>query len=90
MSIEELRQKISQSTVFACITPKEPDAQQAAQIGLAILMDKPIVLINFDGRTVPEKLRLVADKIFEADSSDPDSLKELAPEIAKFADQITQ
>ena len=56
------------------------DIEFAVQIGAAILMEKPLILLVQEGRTVPPKLLKVADRIIETDLRD----------TAKAQDQIAQ
>src|SRR5262245_37075631 len=46
------------------------DIEFALQIGAAILLEKPLVLVVQSGRTVLPKLRAIADKIIEMDLDD--------------------
>lgn len=59
---------ISESAVFMTLVPdSEGDVQFWAQLGCAIMLDKPILAVAIRGRDVPPKLRLVADEIVRAD-----------------------
>jgi len=67
---------ISKSAVFMSLVPdEEGDVQFWAQLGCAIMLDKPIIAVAIRGRDVPPKLRLVADEIVRADI-DTDSGKQ--------------
>jgi hypothetical protein len=43
------------------------DIKFAVELGLAIMLDKPLVAVVMPGAPVPAKLRRVADRIIEAD-----------------------
>ena len=43
------------------------DIQFALQIGAAILLEKPLILLVQRGRVIPPKLRAIADRIIEVD-----------------------
>lgn len=65
---EDAMQKIAQSAVVMSIVPSgEPDIKYAVELGLGILMDKPLVLVVMPGTEIPEHLRRVADRIIYAD-----------------------
>lgn len=56
----------------------ELDVQYAMELGLMILMDKPVIVIAAPGEAVPEKLRLIADKIlYVNDPRSPGAKKQL-------------
>lgn len=46
------------------------DIQFAVQIGAAILLEKPLILVVGVGRVVPPKLLAIADKIVNVDFND--------------------
>jgi len=68
-------EELGQSALFAgIVTPnylKSPECM--LQIGAALCLNKPIVLIVFDRTDVPPKLAQVADKIIMASREDPSS-----------------
>jgi hypothetical protein len=39
------------------------DVKHAVELGLSIMMDKPIIAVALDGRPVPEKMLKVADAV---------------------------
>ena len=70
--VEQFRREqvagISESAMFMSIVPDdEGDVQFWAQLGCAIMLDKPILAVAIRGRDVPPKLRLIADKVVRAD-----------------------
>lgn len=65
----EVLPQIKASATVLTIVPrsKDGDIQLMLQIGAAVLLDKPIVLVVFEKREVPPRLARIADKIIEAD-----------------------
>lgn len=62
----ELPRKIEQSAIVCSLVPKDgPDAKFAVELGMAIMLDKPIMLVVPPGTHVPEHLARVADDIVE-------------------------
>jgi hypothetical protein len=57
------------------------DVQFAVQIGAAVLLEKPLLVIAMIGRPVPPKLERIADRIIYTSGVDDPSTKD---EIAKF------
>ena len=43
------------------------DIEFALQIGASILLEKPLILLVHQGRSIPPKLRAIADRIIETD-----------------------
>ena len=88
----ELVPKIEGSTIFVSITPDRPekvDVKFAVELGLAIMMDKPIIATFRPGTKIPEKLAKVVDRFIElGDLSDPVSNKRISDEIRSFAQEI--
>lgn len=64
---EGLVPKIENSAVCVSINPRDGgvDAKFAVELGVMIMLDKPILVINTDDRPIPAKLRLVADKVVD-------------------------
>lgn len=48
----------------------DPDPKIAVELGYTILLDKPPILVVPHGRSVPERLRRAADRIFDYDDLD--------------------
>lgn len=75
-AVRENYQKISGSTVF-CVLYNEKMINQVipiVQMGLAVYLDKPIVLLVPKGVHVAANLRAMATAIAEFDPADPASL----------------
>lgn len=79
---KELISKIQGSDICVSITPRgAPDAKFCVELGLAIMLNKPIVAVIQPGTQVPEKLTRVVDRFVEADLDNPDGLQHLATTI---------
>lgn len=62
--------KMRESASVLMIAPnlsEKFDIEFALQIGAAILLEKPLILLVPAGRVIPPKLRAIADRIIEAD-----------------------
>jgi hypothetical protein len=55
------------AAVVSICPPGEPDIKFAVELGLAIMLDKPLLILVGPGRDVPEHLRRVADELVVAD-----------------------
>lgn len=82
----ELIPKIESSAFSVSLVPRgETDIKFAIELGLCIMMDKPILAMVPKGVVVPERLRRVADKIVEWDSDgDHEAHAAVGQEIATF------
>jgi len=69
----ELIPKIESSAATISIVPKgETDIKFAVELGLSIMLGKPIILLVVPGAKVPAKLARVADAIIEGTPDDPE------------------
>jgi hypothetical protein len=61
----EVLPKLLATEVVCSIVPGKPagDLKFALETGLAIALGKPLILVAFDDRDIPEKLEKVADDI---------------------------
>jgi hypothetical protein len=81
--------KMENISLFVSITPNSEkiDIKFATEMGIAILMDKPIVAIIRRGQDIPKKLSRVVDRFIEVDDNyDPtvgDRIKEAIKEMVK-------
>jgi hypothetical protein len=57
--------------VMTLVPDGEPDIKFAVELGLSIMLNKPIVTIRRPGTPLAEKLKQVADADLELDLSDP-------------------
>jgi hypothetical protein len=59
--------QLKTSGVFLNITPPdgELDVKQCTELGAALLLGKPMLLVVAKGRTIPERLRRYADVVLD-------------------------
>lgn len=87
--------KMAESASVLMIAPnmtEKFDIEFALQIGASILLEKPLILLVHDGRTIPPKLRAIADRIIETDLDKftmdaPDIQRQLTQAIKDFGKQ---
>ena len=66
--------------------PEKFNIDYALQIGAAVLLNKPLLVLVTPGIELPPKLRVVADEIIEASLDDVDtSAPELGARVKAFA-----
>lgn len=70
----DLVPKLRGSAISASLVPEEgkTDFKFAVELGLSIMMDKPIIAMVQPGQVLPERMIRVADAIVELDMNDPD------------------
>lgn len=66
---EKVLPDIASSVHVMVLSPEEPDVKVMLEIGAAILLDKPLILLVPPGRTVLPRLQRVADKVIKIDIS---------------------
>jgi hypothetical protein len=64
---ETLTQMDASAFVLSIVPTGGTDIKFAVELGLAIMLDKPLLAIVAPGAEVPNKLRLVANEVVEAD-----------------------
>ena len=67
--------------------PHKVDAKFAVELGVMIMLDKPIIAVVAPGTTVPEKLKLVADKIIVAKLEDDDTAQKIRDAVAELQEK---
>lgn len=73
---KEVLPKVIESGVFISITPanpKELDIKFAVELGMAVMLDKPIIAIIRPGTKIPEKLARVVEHFVECDNGVEDT-----------------
>jgi hypothetical protein len=69
---ENVLPMVEESNAFAAIAPQgEPDIKFCVELGLGLMLDKPIVVIARARRDVPPKLWLIAEAVLIGDIGDP-------------------
>lgn len=69
---EDLYPMLANSAMTVSIAPEEADVKFAVELGFSIMLDKPLVIVVPPGRTVPNRLRKIADAVVEGDFTDPE------------------
>lgn len=77
--------KIDGSVATISLVPTgKTDVKFALELGLSIMLDKPILAVVAPGAEVPERLRRVIDAVVEADIETPEGREVLQTGIQKF------
>lgn len=78
---------IDDSKVFVSLFSKDmtKDAIPCLQLGLAIMLDKPIIVVADPRDDIPENLQHCATAIFQGDPGDPKFQEFLAQELQRLA-----
>src|SRR3954471_7136654 len=71
-------------TMIAPDISAEFDVYFALQVGAALVLEKPIVLIADRSRTLSPKLERLADRIINVDFADPDWAEKSREELEQF------
>lgn len=81
--------KVSASALTVSLVPTgETDIKFAVELGLSIMLDKPIIAVVQPGTRVPERLIRVADRIVEADVYSEQGRERLQEAIGKAMAEI--
>lgn len=73
-AVDELIPMISDSALTVSLVPDQAgvdDIKFALELGLSIMLDKPIIVAVVPGRRIPDHLARVADTIIDYDPADP-------------------
>lgn len=71
-AITKLLPKMKASDVVVSIASDSPDVKQATEIGFALLLGKPVVILKNTVEELPPGLVRAADKIIEGSVTDQD------------------
>lgn len=77
--------KNSDIYVAICPTPDKVDAKFAVELGVAVMLDKPMVAVVKPGTPISEKLSRVIDRFIECDISQPSERERLAGILKQMA-----
>jgi len=75
------------------VDPASVDIKFAVELGLMIMLDKPIIMVIQPNQVLPEKLRRVADDIVVHDPEHPDpkvlieAMRKINPNAGKKASE---
>jgi hypothetical protein len=77
---------VEESSVCISLCPAEGkvDIKFAVELGMMIMLDKPIIAVADNDDDIPDKLRLVADKIVVADISTPRGRSQFMSALNEF------
>jgi hypothetical protein len=81
---EHVLKQMVESAVVMSIVPEEPDIKIAVELGMAIYLNKPIVLLALPGIPIPPKLERVADKIVSCDIDTEEGQEKLMEAIREM------
>lgn len=87
-----LIQKMVDSAMVMSLVPSEDfDVKFAVELGAAIMLDKPIVVVAIQGRDVPPGLRRVARAVIEAGDIDTEAGRmELERKLRPILDNLKE
>lgn len=89
--LAELVPMIDASAVSVSIVPNDgADVKFAVELGISLMLDKPIVLAVVPGRKVPEHLARVADEIIELDIKSPDTSRLVQEAVRRVLDRTNK
>lgn len=89
--LDDMVPKMEGSALVCSIVPgdREGDVKFWVELGASIMLDKPIVIVAFDDKPIPAKLRQVADEVVVCPQGvDPSSSEELARAINRVIGQL--
>lgn len=82
---ENTVKQMAESAFVTQLVPKgETDVKFAVELGLSIMLDKPILALAQPGAPIPPKLRQVADRIIVADLDLEEDRERVAQAIEEF------
>ena len=83
--------KMAGSALTVTLAPGgEPDIKFAVELGLSIMLNKPIIIVKEPGQVLPDKLLKVADDVIEVEwRGSPIATKNaIADAISRYVDNI--
>jgi hypothetical protein len=83
----ELIPMIEGSSVAVSLCPPDgkTDVKFAVELGMMIMLNKPIIVVANPGQTVPPKLVMVADRVVHADITTADGRLVFMKALEEFA-----
>ncbi len=86
---ENLYPKMDSSGMVMSLVPDgKPDAKFCVELGMAIMLDKPIISVVMPGRVIPERLKRVSDRIVTGDMKTKAGREELSRKLAEAMERI--
>jgi hypothetical protein len=88
--LDDMKPKMEESALIAQIVPTdEGEVKFWVELGASIMMDKPIIAIAFEGRSIPKKLRMIADEIVVLpEGVNPEGAQVVQEAIKRVFDQL--
>lgn len=85
----EVAPKIKDSAYLMTIAPDggHADVKIAVEIGYAILLNKPLIVVKMPGRTIAEKLLRIADHVIEGDLTTEEGRDSIFQQFARIVAQ---
>jgi len=81
--------KMEESAMVMSLVPDDGfDVKFAVELGAAIMLNKPLMVIQLPGRSIPDKLRTIADVVLEADIDTEEGLDRLGGAMEKMTKLI--
>lgn len=80
-SRENTIKQMDASAFVMTLVPEEPDIKFMLELGMAIMLDKPIIALATPTSRVPDRLRLIADRVIEVDFDTEKGREEVARAI---------
>lgn len=89
---DDLIPKLKDSAVTISLIPTEdgPDIKFATELGLSIMMNKPIICVVMPGAKVPDALRRAAVAVIEGDMATDESREALKDAILAIMSRLTE
>jgi hypothetical protein len=89
---EELYPRLSRSNAFISLCPVtgKPDAKFCVELGMAIMLDKPVIVVVAPGSVLPKKLNRVADRVIVADITTGEGQALVAQELKVAIDDLVK
>ena len=81
---EQTMTQMMESAFVMSIVPKEADIKFAVELGMAIMLDKPLFCVLLPGAKMPPKLEKVADMVAVADLDTEEGREYLRREVESF------
>jgi len=87
--LDKVAPHIRESGYVMAIAPGEgeEDVKIAVEIGYAILLGKPLIVFQPEGKVVAEKLLRIADKVIRYDMNDKASWERAQQELKNYMEQ---
>lgn len=85
--IKNVLPQVRSSSYFIAIAPvsgTEADVKMATEVGMCILLDKPLIVFAPEGRPVAERLLRIADHVIRGDMDSPLGMAEMQAKLQRI------